>query len=82
MTVFHVLHGAVVLYWYPGTSVISENRRFGCAAADTVADTAKLMKIRVTTIFKNGMLHFAGAGPFFYRHFGVLIGHIPPLILV
>ncbi|KAF1077264.1 hypothetical protein MKMG_01305 [Methanogenium sp. MK-MG] len=27
-------HGEDELYWYPGTPVMSENKRFGCDAAD------------------------------------------------
>jgi hypothetical protein len=65
MIVFHVLHGAAELYWYPGTSVISENRRFGCDAADTVAGIAKQIITRLMSIVKKGIFTCNGGVVFF-----------------
>lgn len=45
ITAFQEFHGAIELYWYPGTSVMSENRRFGWVAADDGGQhTANVMK--------------------------------------
>ncbi|KAF1073527.1 hypothetical protein MKMG_02136 [Methanogenium sp. MK-MG] len=58
MTASQEFHGEDELYWYPGTPVMSENKRFGCDAADAIAGNAKLIIITLIINLNNRSLTF------------------------